>query len=88
MYLIGIGFFNIPLIGGPVDSNDGCFGSGGASMGGGATGSRGDGSGLLRQNALGMNVYVESIAVTVTEKTIFIKIIPAGGCLSIESKLT
>lgn len=61
---MGIGFFNIPLLGraSALIATD-CFGSGGGSIGG-ATVSRGEGAGRARQKARGMKVYVESIAVT------------------------
>lgn len=62
---MGIGFFNIPLIGTPSVSR-GCFGGGGGSNGG-AIPSRGEGPDRCRQKARGINVYEESIAVTATK---------------------
>lgn len=61
-----MGFFKIPLIGGDCDASifaDKGFLTGGGGSKGGATLSRGDGAGRARQNARGIKVYVESIAV-------------------------
>lgn len=59
IYFIGIGLLSIPLRA-PCESPTGCFDRGG-SLGGT---SRGEGAVLLRQNARGIKVYVESIAET------------------------